>query len=395
MTSIAALLFILLTLSAFGSEGTVFLSASLSQEQNRLTLSFLSNSPRKIKGTELIFERKTTKKKVILNYEVDSFSDRTYEVPLPGFIKISELHLWKIRTADEVVKPSAIALRPETSKAELPQGWKLTAGKLMIPSGSYRIQKNLSIDQALDVHIEKNTTLLLGPEVSVFLKGRFQITGLSIRPLDPVSTWKNFVLHSYGEKSVLRDVSIEGGLDGLIAGINHTCALCLYGGEFIVENLSVRKTFAEDGLNAKDVTLQMTRSNFEETAGDAFDCDFCQLEVKDSHFSKIKGDALDVSTSEVVVSDNTFKQIGDKALSIGEGSAVKVQKNLFSEASIGVAVKDASRADIIENGFKKCKVNLALYRKKVFWLKGGSATLRKNSWDRDLRQIDEYSTFSE
>lgn len=387
-------LILLLSFSVHGKTGTVFLSATLSEETDKIGLSFLSNSPMKISGKKIVLRWKKETKEIPLAYELGPFQDRTYEIPRPKFLKIEDLSFWRIGTDDAVVRPTTLSFKPRQANTTLPAGWEVRGEELLIPSGTHILRKGLTLDRSLTVRTRAGVVLILGEDVSVFLRGRFDLEDLKIVSLDKLKPWKSVVLHNYGEESSLKNVSVEGGASGTIGETNNTCALCIYGGKVRVENLSVSDSLAEDGLNAKDVSLKMIGGGFKNMASDAFDCDFCSLEVSGTYFQDISGDAIDVSTTKARIQGSHFQRIKDKAISVGEGSSTMITNNKLREASIGIAVKDASKAEIIENTFHQCELNLALYRKKAFWIQGGTATLKGNQWDKDKRKLDEYSSLS-
>lgn len=376
--------------------GTVYLATTMNENSRELHFSFLSNSTESLRGQSITLKRKGKASiRIPLRFEVPPFTDRSFVAKAPHELSTYNLSEWFLDHIAHQVKTGPIGLLRKKPSARLPRRWRLGSKTLKIPSGTFSISDDLVLDKELEISIGPGTVFELGPDVSVFFRGQFIIKGLRIKSKFPDKAWKGVVLAGHGHKSILQDISIEGGSDGNIAGIPNSCAICLYGGEYSIERLRVVNSNSEDGLNAREATIRMRDSVFRSNRSDGFDCDTCKLSVIDSTFQNIGGDAIDVSTSSANISNTIFQHVGDKAISAGEGSNLSIQNNRINNASIGIAVKDNSTATIESNLFYECATNLAAYNKKPFWKQGGRVRLIKNRFNGGKQYVDELSKITE
>ena len=108
------------------------------------------------------------------------------------------------------------------------------------------------------------------------------------------------------------------------------------------------------------------------------------------------GDGLDLSGSWLLVTGNRFANHTDKAISVGERTDVVVSENKIRDSNMGLAVKDLSRALVMDNEFSGNQVMISAYRKKPQF-GGGQARLTGNSTGQNIAppEVDEFSTISE
>ena len=147
-----------------------------------------------------------------------------------------------------------------------------------------------------------------------------------------------------------------------------TGALTFYNTNLSIKDLFISKITAEDALNIVNSKFNISNIDIRNTKSDAIDFDFSKGTVHDSSFKKIGGDALDFSGSKVELEKINISDVKDKALSIGEKTFLEGNNLNVKNASVGIATKDGSIANIKKVTFISSKhYDLMTYNKKKFY----------------------------
>ena len=99
------------------------------------------------------------------------------------------------------------------------------------------------------------------------------------------------------------------------------------------------------------------------------------------------GDGIDISYSSIYIARNTIDGHEDKCISVGERSDPKIEKNLIARCNIGIAVKDSSRAFIVDNTFVENGTAVSLYQKKPEF-GGGYAFISGSSFENNKKDVE-------
>ena len=78
------------------------------------------------------------------------------------------------------------------------------------------------------------------------------------------------------------------------------------------------------------------------------------------------GDAIDLSGSNIIIYSNLIENFIDKGMSIGENTLSYVINNNIKNNFSAIAVKDSSKAHLIENNISENSINLNMFIKKIF-----------------------------
>jgi len=226
----------------------------------------------------------------------------------------------------------------------------ITRGKdaWQIMAGEWLVDRPLIIDG--DLHISKGTHLKFSSNAYLIVKGELKIYGSQSSPVifeGAYSDWKGlYVQAGEGSTSVITNTmfknttGVSDGLLGLTGGVN------FYKGRVEMKDVSFISSSAEDALNIVNATVAIDRILIQNSASDAFDCDYCRGRITKSSFNEVGGDGLDLSGSDVELDKLIFKNIKDKGLSVGEASNVKIIHSKFKNVGVGIAVKDGSMASV-------------------------------------------------
>lgn len=384
---------ILFLASAYAGTGHIYVSPKI-VSVNKLEISVISNSsvPVPLKGLKL----KDGKGEYPLSVDVVILPFKEMTLATSSTFPLGE-NLNNLILIDSMKNPAikvSSVILPDVQNSNLPKGWVRNLNRLTIASGTYAIQESIILNEEFQIEFEKDVTLLLGKDVSISLKGSVKASGLTIKPKTNDENWNNFIIFAYGQLSSLENLQIAGGKDSIIKGLIHSCSLCIYGGEHIMKGLRISGSKAEDSLNIKEGKVFLSDAIFENSFSDAFDCDWCDLTISQARFSNIKGDGLDISGTKGTADLIEVFGAQDKGISIGEGSQFEVRNSRFDKCAIGIAVKDSSKASLVQNHFFKNSLDLSLYNKKKVW-GGGYAQLSENKFISKKIQCDKDSKYDE
>lgn len=259
--------------------------------------------------------------------------------------------------------------------------YKLDSNNLLIKKGTYAIREDIIFPEGISTVIEEGTVLRLDKEVSILFQGNFTAIGTKG---DPIIVKRLNKKHPFGTFAALghedplsfvaENFFIEGGSERILNGVQFTGQLSIHNSIVNLKRVKVSKSISDDGLNVRNGKVKIQDSLFVDNLFDQIDLDFCTGEVSNNLFSYPQiansdnnGDGLDVSGSKLQVFRNTYKGFKDKSMSVGERSYVLVDENVFIANKSAIAIKDASKAFILNNDFRDNDLRFHMFIKKPFF----------------------------
>jgi parallel beta-helix repeat protein len=277
-----------------------------------------------------------------------------------------------------------------------PQFIKKNQNTLIITSGTHIFNKNVIIPKDLRLVIEPGATLLMAPKVSIISYSPVTAWGntnlpIMITALNTTQPWGCFgIINTGDKKNYFNFIRVSGG-----SGWNGSTTEPMNGVPFIAQfslqnantevyNSIFERSNTDDAFHAIWGSVIIKYSTFRNTYSDGLDLDA----VKNSQIignkfynndnkNGIDGDGLDISsTIGLEILDNQISNFGDKCISVGEKASVIIRNNILAGCNYGIAIKDASEAEIDKNIIIGNKTGgLTLYRKKTEFIKGGNANV--------------------
>ena len=250
-----------------------------------------------------------------------------------------------------------------------------------IGPGELRITNSISFPLGHTVTISPGTALNIDGGQSLLIRGDLIAKGTEEKPIVFTNSGQN----NYGtiavlgrrekpSRVVLHHVEVKGGSEATLDAVYFSAQMSLHYAAVEIDQSSFSNSSSDDGLNIKNSDVFIGRSRFFNNAGDQIDLDFCHGEVVDSKFfvnsrslASISTDGLDLSGSNIKIARNLFDGFSDKGISIGEVTKAWISENMIENSSIGIAVKDGSKATLAENKFQGNHYDVSEYVKKNFF----------------------------
>jgi hypothetical protein len=147
----------------------------------------------------------------------------------------------------------------------------------------------------------------------------------------------------------------------------------------------------DDTLNLAESRILVEDCVFRDALSDAFDADRCEGTIRGCRFYASGNDALDLMTCRVQVEDCRMEGSGDKGISVGEGTRALVRDCELVSCTIGIELKDSSRAVVYDTLLTANTTAVHAYQKKWNYPGGGSALFvrcrfSENPQDFDLKK---------
>ena len=133
-------------------------------------------------------------------------------------------------------------------------------------------------------------------------------------------------------------------------------------------NISFENGINEDSINIIRSYGSIDKINVRDSFQDSIDLDFSSLNINDIQVERSGNDCLDLSSGNYFVNNLVSIQCKDKGLSAGEGSKITINNLLVKKSSMAIAIKDSSRAKILDGKVEDSDICLAIYRKKPEFL---------------------------
>lgn len=275
----------------------------------------------------------------------------------------------------------------------------LVDGKTTGLSGNQIFKESVLIPSGLKVKINAGSRLFLDGGVSILSYSPVEILGKAASPvvierLYPEKAWGTLaVVGAKDSKSAVNHLTARGGSGAKINGLVFTGMVAFHNSDVDIIDSVFQDAGDDDALNIKLAAGSVVNSSFLNNSSDDLDVDFAgdDFRVLDNTFTasgdNIGGDGIDISYSDIYIAGNTIDGHGDKCVSVGERSKPKIEKNTIARCPIGIAVKDSSRASIIDNTFIENGTAIFLYQKKQEF-GGGYALISGSSFENNKKDVE-------
>jgi len=209
---------------------------------------------------------------------------------------------------------------------------------------------------------------------------------IEIAGLDASKPWGTIGVVRAPGTSLLAHLTISGGSDDRIQGIEFTGALSFNASDVILRDSDVRNCHGDDAMSVRRANFQVERSRFIDNASDGFDAEWAAGAVERSLFANNGDDGLDLATTEARVHRGWFRGMGDKALSAGERSDVTVTDSQLVDSQIAIASKEDSTVAVRSSEIRRNEIGISLYRdNRVFG--SGYGTIDGGLFAENLRDF--------
>ena len=145
---------------------------------------------------------------------------------------------------------------------------------------------------------------------------------------------------------------------------NLTGCLNLYNVRLENVSFSLKNTMCEDSINLINSKGYINSIDVINSASDAVDIDFSNLNIKKITVNNSLNDCLDLSYGNYVIEDIHVVNCGDKGVSVGEKSNLKIETLRASKTHIALASKDSSLVTLNSSEITNSSICFAAYRKK-------------------------------
>ena len=219
--------------------------------------------------------------------------------------------------------------------------------------------QTFKINQGININIINNSILIV--------EGNIHFDGTNTKYINIISDKTGSVIFSKNTVE-MNYVKIQN------LGYPKLDSRILYGAINFIEssvslkNIIVSQNHGEDGINLIGSRTYAENVHFENTYSDALDIDFGTLNFKNISCTNSGNDCLDSSGAIVNGDFLTINLAKDKGISAGENSYLKITNIFISEANVGIAVKDGSKAMLSKVNLKNNTYDIAAYNKKDEYL---------------------------
>ncbi|MDA1208684.1 MAG: CotH kinase family protein [bacterium] len=238
--------------------------------------------------------------------------------------------------------------------------------------GLHRISETVIVPSTVQLIIYPGTTLRMDPGVSILSYAPVTMIGYKERPIEIKATgsdpWGVFAVLNASEPSAVQWTSVSGGSDAYINGAFFSGMFAFHGSPVTIVDSVIADAHGDDGLNLKNIYVDINRVRFEANSADGLDIDFALAGVvENSLFIDNGNDGLDISGSPIIIRNIEVTNSGDKCVSVGEGSTPLIYDSVLKGCQIGIAVKDDSHAKIERVEFIDNDIAISAYVKKLFF----------------------------
>jgi hypothetical protein len=254
-----------------------------------------------------------------------------------------------------------------------PGNVRVAGARLVFGPGPVRIDSTIEVPLEYTVEFRAGLQLKLAKGASLIIYGDLESIGtassrVDISGVDGTLDWGSLVVQ--GTRMAPRKVSlayttIHGGSGAQNARTHFTGAFAVTDGVVKIHNSRFLNLNAEDGINLRYSQVDFQNNLVRNAPDDVVDLDFCEGVVIGNLVERGGGDGFDMSGSRITIEQNCIRDCSDKGISVGEGTIVEIRDNLIYSCRTGIASKDGSIAEIMNNGLARVAVGLALYRKKL------------------------------
>jgi hypothetical protein len=302
--------------------------------------------------------------------------DLKLTVKYPGSkeVFIVDVNPWSLISVDSI-KKDIVRVLPNLDKFKFIQKDDINK-KIIIPTGSYTVNKDLIIPEGYSFVIEKNTEINIENNSIILSYSPCRWIGTKDQPISIFSKNKkdgSIVVFNKSElphESKLSYVNFNNLAFPKIKDWMVSGSVNFYKAKVDLNNVNISSNDAEDALNLVNSSFTMDRVNFRNIKSDALDVDFGKGKLTNSIFSDIGNDAIDVSGTQLFIHNVKTVKVGDKALSAGEKSHITGNKLNILNTEIGIASKDGSMVNLNNVKIKDSKLGLTSFNKKSEYSNG-------------------------
>ncbi|MCD4705495.1 right-handed parallel beta-helix repeat-containing protein, partial [bacterium] len=258
--------------------------------------------------------------------------------------------------------------------------------EISLEKGVYNIDKTTIIPKGYKFIIKPGVILNFKENISLVSYSSVIAEGSNENQIiftaqDKNKGWGNFLILNNKEKNIFKNCVFEYGNESYINGVYSSGMLALhYIGDVLIENSVFKYAFGDDALNVKGGKAKILNNNFVQNKFDAIDLDWADKSViENNKFLKNGNDSVDIGGGkDIIIKNNLVKESGDKCVSIGENAQnIIIFNNILTGCEMGIAIKDKSKAKIINNTLIDNKLGISIYQKKPVW--GGAEAEVYNS----------------
>jgi len=239
--------------------------------------------------------------------------------------------------------------------------------------GTHVLNETIIVPSSVRLTIKPGATLRFGKDVSILSYAPVTIIGYKEMPIRFVSasegnSWGVFAVLNATEPSAVQWAEFSDGGEAYINGAFFSGMLAFHGSPVTIVDTIIRNAHGDDGLNLKNVYVDINRVRFERNSADGLDIDMALSGVvENSLFLENGNDGMDISWSPIVIRNIESTNNGDKCLSVGERSTPLIHDTILKGCPIGIAVKDDSHAKLERVHFEKNGIAISAYIKKTFF----------------------------
>ncbi len=265
-------------------------------------------------------------------------------------------------------------------------------------AGEHTLREDLIVRPQDKLLVEPDTTLRLAPGVSIVVKSRAEIRGLTIRRLVPNRPWGVFVIQGKSASSSrLERCDFRGGSDDTIDHVYYSGMLSVHYADkvSVVDSVFAKNVLGDDTVRfAKCHDLLILRVTVSDANGDAIDCDISTGKISHVRVISPRNDGIDLMTANVDLSDVLIEGAGDKGISVGESANPLVERVRLIRCVTGLGIKDGSDPLLRNCEIKDCRTAIASYDKNWRYPGGGRGRLVDCvlSGNRRDVELDRWST---
>ena len=291
---------------------------------------------------------------------------------------------------------------------------------LLIPSGEYIVKEDLIFPVGCNIKIEKGTKILLYPDTSLLFRGDLDINGSKNKKVifEKFNPKQNFgtiaILGNKNNNVNINNLLVNGGSESIMENVFFSGGLSIYNSNIVnITNSEIINSNRDDGVNIKNSFAMLFNNKFYNNKFDALDLDFVNGYVINNTFtndnknilinpinkqdikdrikylkSNKEGDAIDLSGSNIIVYSNLIENFIDKGMSIGENTISYIINNNIKNNFSAIAVKDSSKAYLIENNISENSINLNMFIKKNFFKSPHVYFYTSNDFDNFTQKLE-------
>jgi hypothetical protein len=193
--------------------------------------------------------------------------------------------------------------------------------------------------------------------------------------LDQNEAWGGVAIVGNGATgSLIKNTTFKGGAMNTHPTIFFSGMVSVHHAESIrfINATFSKNTISDDTLHIVNSQVSLFNTHFSDCYNDCIDLDYAKADMDGLSIKRAGNDGIDFMGTQATLKNIKIKGTNDKGLSVGENSDVRIIAVSISNASTGIAVKDASKVDMKNVVLKKNEIAIDLYIKHKIYGKSGS-----------------------